>query len=188
MSRPGIRRFVPNVLTAIRFIIAPSFATAVFENCRGLALGCLLLAGIFNVVDGALARRWGVCSEFGGIADAIAGKVMLLTLFLLLGFFEWCPQWFIAFWIASTLLQAVGLILIRSRTVLPLRASDEERVNSAVQYVFASTLILCLLFVPGDTPRPHWLVITTWYTAMSWLHLAVFLRTGFKIKLITAWR
>lgn len=42
-------------------------------------LGLLALSGVSDLVDGALARRWGVVSRFGALADPLMDKVFFVA-------------------------------------------------------------------------------------------------------------
>jgi len=76
-------RLLPNVLTALGltcglFVIFKLNMTgvgAVDENVLKAAAGFLLLAGLFDLLDGALARALRIESEFGGFFDSLADAV-----------------------------------------------------------------------------------------------------------------
>lgn len=82
-----IRRFtmlkhIPNILTIIRLILVPVFAFVYFSpmpNARSLALAIFIIAGITDVLDGYIARRYNLVSVVGTALDPLADKLMLLT-------------------------------------------------------------------------------------------------------------
>ena len=79
---------VPNALTIIRLALIPLFAAFVLASYGGrswTAGTIFLIAGITDQVDGFLARRWHVESEFGKFADPLADRLMIGAAVLL----EW---------------------------------------------------------------------------------------------------
>ncbi len=71
---------VPNALTIARFLMIPAFVVlyARAGNGHDWAAGILFgAAGITDQVDGWLARRWHVESEFGKYADPLADRLMI---------------------------------------------------------------------------------------------------------------
>ena len=74
---------VPLIFAWLGFAVAHEFAPA---GARGLCLaGCacvmMLLSGLSDAFDGALARRWGVVSTLGKMADPLMDKVFYIVAF-----------------------------------------------------------------------------------------------------------
>jgi CDP-diacylglycerol--glycerol-3-phosphate 3-phosphatidyltransferase len=98
---------IPNAITVVRFALVPVFVVLLVEAKGGhswVAAVVFTVAGISDQVDGALARRWGVESEFGKYADPLADRLMIDAAVLLL---------FIA-----ARLPWVGLVIVFGRDVL----------------------------------------------------------------------
>ena len=82
MAWKDVRRWIPNALTVARFAAVPVFLVLLLAAGDGPAWG----AGIFfagaaatDQIDGYLARRWAVESEFGKVADPLADRLMIAT-------------------------------------------------------------------------------------------------------------
>jgi CDP-diacylglycerol--glycerol-3-phosphate 3-phosphatidyltransferase len=95
---------LPNALTIARFALIPVFVVLVLASDGGhswAAAAVFAVAGITDQVDGYLARRWHVESEFGKYADPLADRLMIDAAIVLL-------------WIADRLpWPALAVILIR---------------------------------------------------------------------------
>jgi CDP-diacylglycerol--glycerol-3-phosphate 3-phosphatidyltransferase len=78
-----MRKHIPNILTMIRFMIVPLFVYSIFVMDRAYAayysLIFFVVASITDYIDGTLARRWNVVSDFGKIMDPLADKVLVLS-------------------------------------------------------------------------------------------------------------
>ena len=75
---------IPNLLTLLRLILIPVFATLLVYGLIGWALIVFFIAGFSDGVDGFIARRFDQESELGTILDPIADKLLMTTAFILL--------------------------------------------------------------------------------------------------------
>ena len=76
----GWIRFVPNVLSAFRLGVAIAFPFAP-PTWR---LGAVIAGGASDWLDGLIARRFNVKSVIGGLLDAIADKLFVLSVLVTL--------------------------------------------------------------------------------------------------------
>ena len=89
-----VRRNLPNFLTVLRLVIAMAFfATMSVSVLRGvdleasrqlwgnISVALFVVAAITDALDGYLARRWSVVSDFGRIMDPFCDKVLVLGTF-----------------------------------------------------------------------------------------------------------
>ncbi len=73
---------VPNLLTISRVLLIPVFVVLLVEPTalmRYWAIGIFLLAACTDFVDGYLARRWSVESDFGKLVDPLADKLLVMS-------------------------------------------------------------------------------------------------------------
>ena len=81
------RRQLPNILTIARFALIPVFVWLILTSDGGYSWPAAIVfgvAGVTDQVDGYLARRWHVESQFGKIADPLADRLMIDAAVLLL--------------------------------------------------------------------------------------------------------
>ncbi|OGD23091.1 MAG: hypothetical protein A2Y69_11805 [Candidatus Aminicenantes bacterium RBG_13_59_9] len=116
-----------NLITLARIALVPVFALMLL---RGRAFGALLvifLAGLSDVLDGWVARRWSQRTKIGTLIDPLADKFLLSTAYLLLavpslGFTYVIPAWLTAAVIGRDLIILAGgavIFLIRGRREFP---------------------------------------------------------------------
>ena len=72
---PGWRRLVPSLATGLTLLLGLGAIEAARFGDPELSLRFILLAILSDGIDGVLARRWGVVSNFGGHLDALADLV-----------------------------------------------------------------------------------------------------------------
>jgi CDP-diacylglycerol--glycerol-3-phosphate 3-phosphatidyltransferase len=90
---------IANVLTVIRLLLVPVFVWALVAQ-NGLdvewrlgAFAVFALAAITDRFDGELARRWGLVTAFGTIADPIADKALIGSALIGLSALRLLPWW-----------------------------------------------------------------------------------------------
>ncbi|MEV4243058.1 CDP-diacylglycerol--glycerol-3-phosphate 3-phosphatidyltransferase [Streptosporangium canum] len=80
-TRPKVSVWnIANVVTVIRLAMVPFFAVCLFmpgSGWRVTALVVFLVASLTDLLDGELARRYGLVTDFGKIADPIADKALI---------------------------------------------------------------------------------------------------------------
>ncbi len=89
-----MKRNLPNALTILRFILVPVFLFFLFvsthEQRSWYALLIFVVASFTDYLDGMLARRYNVISDFGKIMDPLADKLLVLSA---LGGLCWLPPY-----------------------------------------------------------------------------------------------
>jgi CDP-diacylglycerol--glycerol-3-phosphate 3-phosphatidyltransferase len=78
---------IPNILTVGRLILIPVFVALVLTSDGGHSWPAAIVfgvAGVTDQIDGWLARRWRVESEFGKVADPLADRLMIDAAVILL--------------------------------------------------------------------------------------------------------
>jgi CDP-diacylglycerol--glycerol-3-phosphate 3-phosphatidyltransferase len=78
---------IPNVLTICRLILVPVYVVLILSSDGGHSWPAAIVFGIAAVtdqIDGWLARRWRVESEFGKVADPLADRLMIDAAVILL--------------------------------------------------------------------------------------------------------
>src|SRR5205809_5386974 len=71
---------LPNALTIARLILVPIYVVLILRSDGGHSWPAAIVFGVAAVtdqVDGWLARRWRVESEFGKVADPLADRLMI---------------------------------------------------------------------------------------------------------------
>lgn len=70
---------VPNVLTLIRLFLVPVYIMLFAIGEKYSALTVFLLASFTDLLDGRIARKYNLITDFGKLMDPLADKVMVVT-------------------------------------------------------------------------------------------------------------
>ena len=150
---------VANIITVVRILMAPVFIWLLLDDggelgyLRYIAAGLFVLAIVTDTVDGILARRQNLVTDFGKILDPIADKVLIggaLVALSILGELWW--------WVTIVILiREFGITIfrfavIRTR-VIPAVASG--KLKTVMQAVAISLLLFPFWTLVGEWE--HWL-------------------------------
>ncbi|MER7845520.1 CDP-diacylglycerol--glycerol-3-phosphate 3-phosphatidyltransferase [Kitasatospora sp. NPDC096077] len=97
-TAPGIWN-IANVLTMVRVLLVPVFVALLFADdghnpkWRAVAWASFAIAMITDLFDGELARRKGLVTDFGKIADPIADKAIMGAALIGLSVLGDLPWW-----------------------------------------------------------------------------------------------
>jgi CDP-diacylglycerol--glycerol-3-phosphate 3-phosphatidyltransferase len=169
---------LPNILTTLRIVLVPFFGAALLMDdghsvaWRLAAFVIFVVAMITDKIDGDIARKRGLVTDFGKIADPIADKAMTGMAFVGLAVIFESPWWW-----AVTI-----LVLVREWSVTLLRLSVLKKVviaadslgklKTTFQVIGLSGLVLPL----RDPDLPGWMETpgdVLYYLAVVFVAIAV---------------
>ena len=114
---------VPNILTLFRLILIPVFILIFFSNLTHnflFAMLIFLVAGATDFLDGYIARKYKLVTDWGTILDPLADKLMLLTVLTCLVISAYIPLWVLMVVLGKDLFMIVmGIILYTKGTIIP---------------------------------------------------------------------
>lgn len=184
-------RWVPNALTGLRVALVPAFLTHAWSCARDVAAGegdqphralaaaALIGIGVSDVLDGWIARRWGLTTPLGAMLDAAADKLAQLSLLVFFFVsegeaFARVPALFLALIVGRDLVLLAGSFWIRThRGAVDVEHQRHGRVATVL-------LFAMLLWITLDLPRGA--LIPAWYAAgaLTVVSTADYVRHGWR--------
>jgi cardiolipin synthase len=86
---------IPNLISIFRIFLVAPIVWLTLEGRAAEALTLFVLAGASDALDGHLARRYGWRSRLGSILDPLADKLLMMSVFVTLGWLEIAPLWLV---------------------------------------------------------------------------------------------
>ena len=132
---------IPNILTTFRFILIPFFFWAYTSDHFLTAAIIFFVAGVTDVLDGLIARKFNMTTDLGKIIDPLADKLMQMCAVVLLAI-EFKPLlWLLAVLCAKEVLQIIGgfKLIKDKKEIMP--SKWYGKLNTAIIFVFLSLLI-----------------------------------------------
>lgn len=160
---------IPNALTLLRGLLTAVIIGLFFMPIQHQFLiiwGLFVVASLTDFLDGYLARRWQVVSDFGIVFDSLFDKVLTVSLFFLL------LPYYPAFALVFLLLVLRDLLVDGGKNFClakghPVPANKLGKGKFVFQLLLLHAGVLLLAF-PGET----WLVPVMWGTGGGALLLA----------------
>ena len=160
---------LPNKLTMMRVILIPVYLVLWHLDFPGnnyAALAVFIVASLTDLLDGKIARKYNLVTDFGKFADPLADKMLVTAAMLWFVEVGRMPAW------------SLLIVLVREFAVSGLRmiASDKGRVIAAgwsgkVKTAATMVCIIVMLFL-GPLYHPDFLTAVPFDRYISWIDTA----------------
>jgi CDP-diacylglycerol--glycerol-3-phosphate 3-phosphatidyltransferase len=134
---------LPNKLTLSRFVLTVAFLAVMFSALpyhETIALVLFVAAGISDFLDGQIARRRKLITNFGILMDPLADKIMVCSAFIAFVDLKWIPAWMVVVVVAREL-AITGLRLLAASKSVVLAAEGYGK-HKTVSQIIAIIAIL----------------------------------------------
>lgn len=110
---------IPNSLTIIRFILIPIFIYSFYTSTDyRISFLIFIFAGITDVLDGFIARRYNKITKLGILLDPLADKALQLSVLYVLTDKNMIPIWIIAVFVLKEAFLIIGGGFVYKRKVI----------------------------------------------------------------------
>ena len=163
---------LPNKLTLLRIIMILPFLLVLYLDVPGaayIALAIFILASLTDMLDGKIARKNNLITDFGKFADPLADKMLVTAAMIWFVENGQMPGW------------ALLIVILREFAVSGLRmvASDKGRVIAAGwsgKVKTASTMVcIVIMFLPIPAPL-NWACIAVIVATTIWSGVEYFVK------------
>ncbi len=160
---------VANMITILRFILVPAVVYWMLNGQWQMAFAGFLVAGISDGVDGFVARHFDQRSELGAYLDPMADKLLLVSVFVVLGLVGEMPLWLVVLAVSRDALIVCAVLLSTvMRNPVEMKPLMVSKANTAVQIILASIILAELAFSMEFGPaRPILIVVSGLLTVAS---------------------
>ncbi len=115
---------LPNKLTVLRVIMIPFFVffllVPVFgENTKWVAVALFIIASLTDLLDGKIARKYNLVTDFGKFMDPLADKLLVCSAMICLVDLQRIPSWIVVVIIAREfIISGFRLIAVENGRVI----------------------------------------------------------------------
>jgi cardiolipin synthase len=142
---PGRRLSIPNLITLGRILLVPVVVWAIAAGQMKVAFLLFLVAGLSDLIDGFLAKQFGMATELGAYLDPLADKAMIVSIYVVLAIVGAIPLWLVILVVSRDIMIVSAIILSwlidRPVTLKPLAVS---KLNTVAQIVLALVVLASL--------------------------------------------
>mgnify|MGYP000450454120 CR=1 FL=1 len=135
-------KYVPNILTIIRFFIIPFIIVFALQNNYIIAIIFLVISGITDVADGFIARKFNYITDFGKLMDPLADKCTQIATLLVLVIQEIIPVWILVVVVIKEVILVAGASFLYGKDLV-VSSKWYGKISTVLFYVaiFCSMLI-----------------------------------------------
>ncbi len=134
---------LPNKLTILRVLLVPVFMLILLMGwSKYIALGIFLIASITDLLDGHIARKYNLVTDFGKFMDPLADKLLVTSAMLI--FVQWgqLPAWLVMVVIAREFAVS-GLRMIAASNGTVMAAGMSGKIKTA-----ATMICIIIMLIP----------------------------------------
>ena len=141
---------LPNKLTLFRVVLIPFFVFFLLapyfeEDGNYIAVAIFIVASITDFLDGKIARKYNLVTNFGKFMDPLADKLLVCSALICLIQLELIPAWVVIIIIAREFIIS-GFRLVASDNGVVIAASYWGKFKTAFQML---TVIVLILNIPN---------------------------------------
>ena len=159
-----------NKLTLLRIILIPVFVVVLyldfpFHNLVALAI--FIIASITDMLDGQIARKYHMITDFGKFMDPIADKLLVTAAMLVFVAWGWMPAWVVIVVVAREfIVSALRLVAVNNGRVIAAGWSGKVKT--------ASTMVCICVMLVGfgaiiNTICSVIILVTTVYSGVEYM-------------------
>ena len=113
-----MQKNIPNILTILRFILIPVILYFIFTGHYLLGFIFFTISGITDILDGAIARKFNLITNFGKLMDPLADKLTQISVLATLVFQKIIPFWILVVVLLKELLMIIGASFLYGKDVV----------------------------------------------------------------------
>ena len=135
-------RHIPNILTIVRFFLVPFILYLLLHNNYILAFVFLTISGITDILDGFIARKFDLITNFGKLMDPLADKVTQISILAVLAIQNIIPIWILIIVVLKEFLMISGASFLYGKEFVV-----SSRWYGKLATVLFYIAIVCSLFI-----------------------------------------
>lgn len=137
---------LPNKLTIFRIILIPFFVFFLLAPCfegygNYIAVAIFIVASLTDLLDGKIARKYNMVTNFGKFMDPLADKLLVCSAMICLVDLRLIPSWVVIIIIAREFIIS-GFRLVASDNGIVIAASYWGKFKTTFQMIMVIVLIL----------------------------------------------
>ena len=138
---------LPNKLTVMRVILIPFFVAALLwdggdsDGMRILSAAIFIIASLTDMLDGKIARKYNLVTNFGKFMDPLADKLLVCSTLICLIELEQIPAWMVIVIISREFIIS-GFRLVASDNGVVIAASYWGKFKTTFQMIAVILMIL----------------------------------------------
>lgn len=154
---------LPNKLTVLRVVLIPFFVVFMLVNILGaydkwIALAIFIVASLTDLLDGKIARKYNLVTNFGKFMDPLADKMLVCSALICLTALDKLPAWITIVIICRDFVIS-GFRLVAADNGVVIAASYWGKYKTTFQMIMVCLLIADLAPLALVTTIVTWIAV-----------------------------
>lgn len=153
---------LPNKLTMFRVVLIPFFVLFMLAPItsvdKWIALGIFIVASLTDLLDGKIARKYNLVTNFGKFMDPLADKLLVCSALICLVALSKIPAWIVIVIIAREFIIS-GFRLIASDNGVVIAASYWGKFKTTFQMIMICLMIADIQAIQIVTDVVMWIAL-----------------------------
>ncbi len=155
---------LPNKLTVLRVIMIPFFVAALLydgganQNMRYVAAALFIIASLTDMLDGKIARKYNLVTNFGKFMDPLADKLLVCSALICMIELRELPAWMVIIIISREFIIS-GFRLVASDNGVVIAASYWGKFKTTFQMIGVVLLIFNIPALSMVTTIVIWIAL-----------------------------
>ncbi len=155
---------LPNKLTVLRVIMIPFFVAALLydgganQNMRYVAAALFIIASLTDMLDGKIARKYNLVTNFGKFMDPLADKLLVCSALICMIDLRELPAWMVIIIISREFIIS-GFRLVASDNGVVIAASYWGKFKTTFQMIGVVLLIFNIPALSMVTTIVIWIAL-----------------------------
>jgi CDP-diacylglycerol--glycerol-3-phosphate 3-phosphatidyltransferase len=165
---------LPNKLTIVIIIMVPFFIVLYMMNYTWPAFIIFVVAALTDLIDGKIARKYNMITNFGKIMDPLADKILVYSAFCCMVENGLIPAWMLIVILSREFIVG-GMRTVAASEGIVVAAGMSGKIKTVLQMIAVPMLLLI-----GAMPWSFW---TTASYVMLWASLIMTIYSGVEYTL-----
>ena len=176
---------LPNLLTIIRIVLVPFFIVFFYIGQGGSRFFCLLALIVFvaacstDAVDGYIARKRGLITNFGKLMDPLADKVLTTAAFIVFVDVGIVPAWMVIVILAREFI-ITGLRGVAASEGVVIEAGLSGKLKTVTQMLAIGFILLDSAIGNGPATHSIWVVVSGIGLILLWAAVILTVYSGIR--------
>ena len=155
---------LPNKLTVLRVILIPFFVLALLaaggriQMLRYLAAAIFIVASLTDMLDGKIARKYNLVTNFGKFMDPLADKLLVCSALICLVELRQLPAWMVIIIVSREFIIS-GFRLVAAEQGIVIAASYWGKFKTTFQMIAVILMIVNLSVLCWLTAACTWIAL-----------------------------
>ena len=141
------KKYLPNYLTIIRFILVPVIFVLILKELYLAAFAIFSLASLTDILDGRIARKYNLITDWGKLMDPLADKITQISTISALIIKGIIPFWILVILTTKELIMIIVAFTLYKKKIVTVHSKWYGKIATILFFIAIVFSLLSKTFV-----------------------------------------